>query len=509
MGNYDLALEYLQVKLRAATTPMERARTQLAIVEAHLQLEHYQEASVSLQQAEESILNNELSSLDGIARALKVKLLAEQGEVEAAEQIYQEGQSLDFAIDDEESEAFMEESKEAIISAYTKQNRVEEGIALRNQAIESNLAKGAPRKVLIDKKALGKTLIEIGETSAAIRQLEDAAALSDSLGDDEEQAAAYLALGEAWYSTGNALKAVDAYRKYGEAMERVRMKDSKLQQVKGEVLKRQQEILALSKDLKLDESQYELEMNQLRFQRLVIYGLMGLLVIAIVVTWVIHRNAMKSKRMSQLLALKSLRSQMNPHFIFNALNSVNQFIALQDELAANKFLSEFSKLMRLVLVNSQQDFISLGEEREFLELYLKLEHYRFRDKFDYSLMIDDSLDLDSIDIPPLLIQPYIENAIWHGLRYKEGKGSLEVAIKPEGGGILVEIKDDGIGRRQSAALKTDQQKKHQSTGLKNTEQRLLILNKVYQKRCSVQVSDLSEDQTGTRIVLILPSNGKV
>ena len=132
---------------------------------------------------------------------------------------------------------------------------------------------------------------------------------------------------------------------------------------------------------------------------------------------------------------------MNPRFIFNALNSVNHFISQNDERTANKFLSEFSRLMRLVLENSQEDFISLQKEEEIISLYVKLEHYRFRDKFDYQIHLDENLNKETLELPPMLIQPYIENAVWHGLRYKESKGNLDVHIGKDAQGLKVEILD--------------------------------------------------------------------
>jgi LytS/YehU family sensor histidine kinase len=194
---------------------------------------------------------------------------------------------------------------------------------------------------------------------------------------------------------------------------------------------------------------------------------------------------------------------MNPHFIFNALNSVNQFISQNDERTANKFLSEFSRLMRLVLENSQEDFISLQKEEEIISLYIKLEHYRFRDKFDYTVRIDEDLSKDTIEVPPMLIQPYIENAVWHGLRYKESKGKLDIHIGKSSHGLKVEITDNGIGRKKSAELKTENQKKHNSTGLKNIEERLKILNTVYKTNYQVQVYDLPLN-TGTSVIITIP-----
>src|SRR5690606_21508151 len=116
--------------------------------------------------------------------------------------------------------------------------------------------------------------------------------------------------------------------------------------------------------------------------------------------YLMYKYIKEQKLANNLLALKSLRSQMNPHFIFNALNSVNSFIASNDERTANKYLSDFSQLMRAVLENSEEDFIPLKKELELLELYTKLEHFRFKDKFDYNITVDDAINLDEFQIPP-------------------------------------------------------------------------------------------------------------
>src|SRR5690606_21497967 len=125
-------------------------------------------------------------------------------------------------------------------------------------------------------------------------------------------------------------------------------------------------------------------------------------------SWVIYNSSRKRRIANQVLALKSLRSQMNPHFIFNALNSVNNYISKNDERSANKYLSDFSRLMRTVMENSQHEFISLSTELNILQLYLSLEHSRFREKFDYELIVEDDVRPDQIEIPPMLIQPFIE-----------------------------------------------------------------------------------------------------
>nr|WP_302476786.1 histidine kinase [Winogradskyella undariae] len=214
----------------------------------------------------------------------------------------------------------------------------------------------------------------------------------------------------------------------------------------------------------------------------------------------------KQQRLANnLLALKSLRSQMNPHFIFNALNSVNTFIATNDERTANKYLTDFSQLMRAVLENSEEDFIPLKKEIELLNLYTKLEHFRFQDKFDYAIEIDEAINVDEFQIPPMLLQPYIENAVWHGLRYKTEKGHLKIQILPKSKDeITITIADDGIGRLRSKALKTEHQKKQNSKGMNNIKKRVAILNEMYKDKVDVTIGDFQElEDAGTKVVVTL------
>ena len=241
-----------------------------------------------------------------------------------------------------------------------------------------------------------------------------------------------------------------------------------------------------------------------RRQKLTIYALLtGLVLLLLSLFWMIRSNR-QGKLANNLLALKSLRTQMNPHFIFNALNSVNSFIAQNDERSANRYLTEFSTLMRSVLINSEEDFIPLEKEIELLELYLKLEHSRFQDKFDYELVIDKKIEQHRFQIPPMLLQPYVENAVWHGLRYKEEKGFLKVAlVKKDEETITIEISDNGIGRKKSKELKTDHQKKQQSKGMQNIKQRIQILNEMYKDKVDVFIEDMYDDATGTKVILTL------
>ncbi|MCB0460767.1 MAG: histidine kinase, partial [Flavobacteriaceae bacterium] len=169
-----------------------------------------------------------------------------------------------------------------------------------------------------------------------------------------------------------------------------------------------------------------------------------------------------------------------------------------------RYLTEFSTLMRSVLENSEEDFIPLEKEIELLQLYLKLEHSRFQDKFDYELTVDKQIDVGQFQIPPMLLQPYVENAVWHGLRYKEEKGFLKVELlKKDEESIQIIITDNGIGRKKSTELKTEYQKKKRSKGMQNITQRITILNEMYKDKVDVFIEDLYDDTTGTKVILML------
>lgn len=241
-------------------------------------------------------------------------------------------------------------------------------------------------------------------------------------------------------------------------------------------------------------------------QRYLIYLLCLIILIGGLGVVYILRVSKQRRRANQKLALRSLRSQMNPHFIFNALNSVNSFISVSNERDANRFLTEFSTLMRTVMENSETDFIPFSKELEIIKIYLELEHFRFKDKFQYQLNVDPELDTDLYVIPSMLVQPYIENAIWHGLRYKETMGSLTVDVNVVNKGLEIVITDDGIGREESRKLKTKNQRKFKSTALRNIKERMGIFKSLHKLDIELNISDLNESGSGTVVRLMIPQN---
>jgi sensor histidine kinase YesM len=161
--------------------------------------------------------------------------------------------------------------------------------------------------------------------------------------------------------------------------------------------------------------------------------------------------------------------------------------------------------MRSILDNSDSDFIPLRKEIELLELYLQLENMRFPDKFSFKFKVDGSVAIDEFQIPPMIIQPYIENAIWHGLRYKEDGGLLNVTMAKESDLLKVTVEDNGIGRTKSKELKTKNQKNLKSRGIKNTQRRLEILTKIYKKEIRMQISDVFDNGEGTKVEVWIPN----
>jgi tetratricopeptide (TPR) repeat protein len=508
LGSYEEALRNFQRALLLRISNNERSELQLQISEVYYRMGNYAEATKALDAIPVSKVAN--VSVETRVQNQRAKIYARTNEFEKTKETYSNSVNTmrSSSKPNVQEQKSFDDAKEEIADVLHEQKKYDDEIAIRQQAVEYNLDNKNLTAVTKDKLEISSTLFDKGEDAAALKELEETVSIADTIDQPKEQVRAYLALAEAYNKKGSKDKALKAYQKYSEAVTKSEEQNVIHMTDRSELIRKQKDIEELSKDVYIGQREETIAQQTLYKQQLIIYGLLLIIAIIVVTSYFIYKNARASKVANQLLALKSLRSQMNPHFIFNALNSVNHFIAQQDERTANKFLSEFSQLMRLVLENSQEDFISFYKEQEILSLYLKLEHYRFRDKFDYEINIDEAINAESIEVPPMLIQPYIENAVWHGLRYKEVKGKLILNILQEPGSLVVEIIDDGIGRKRSTALKTENQKKHNSTGLKNIEERLNIINKVYKSNYRVVIQDLDEG-TGTHVRISLPLQNRI
>ena len=416
------------------------------------------------------------------------------------------------------------QEKEKVADFYNKKSRYEEEIQLRKKSLTE--LKSLPEPVVklnsdfnmadtitsqrINYK-IANAYIAQDKYEQAIPYLEKSIVEADSDDDLIVQKDATRKLSEVYEHRGDFTKALETYQAYVSVVDtlyiRKEQEISRAARFNREISTRQSRIKGLEQERELSQSKYDLALTEQqlvegnnRIQKWVIYSLIFGLILLGLTTFFFYRSNQQQKLANNLLALKSLRSQMNPHFIFNALNSVNNYIAKNDERSANRYISDFSTLMRSVLENSEEDFIPLSKELELLELYVKLEHSRFPDKFDYKVNLDENVDVAAFQIPPMLLQPYIENAIWHGLRYREEKGWLHIdLLQIDKDTIAIAITDNGIGRRKSAEIKTQSQKKQKSKGMGNIKKRVAILNDMYKDKVDVTIADLETDGSGTKV----------
>lgn len=208
--------------------------------------------------------------------------------------------------------------------------------------------------------------------------------------------------------------------------------------------------------------------------------------------------------------MNALRAQINPHFIFNCLNSIDYYIIKNESQKASEYLNQFSRLIRLILQNSSANFVPLKDELEALQLYMQMESMRFNHRFDYEVKIEKNLDTETLEIPPMLLQPYVENAIWHGLMPKMGKGAIQVAITREEGYLRCIIEDNGIGREKAELFKISNHfTKKRSMGMAITQNRIELLNQQLGANTTVNIIDLKDYHNraiGTRVELNIPIN---
>ena len=415
-----------------------------------------------------------------------------------------------------------------IANHYKVQENFDKEIQFRSQALEvlTQEDEAVEKPISIDDEVsvsslnldIGKAYVKKKAYDKAIPFLEKSKSEAKASNNTAIEKKAVENLSDAYKNIGDYKKALSSYQEYVLLVDALyKQKEADIEaaiSLGKDLTNKQNRINSLEKDRELAASKYnlyakeqELTAESYKRQRMIIYSLIAGLFLMLLSLFFMYRSNQQRKMTNNLLALKSLRSQMNPHFIFNALNSVNSFIAQNDERAANRYLTEFSKLMRNVLNNSEKDFIVLADEIELLELYLRLEHQRFEDKFEYVLNIDPTIEINKFQIPPMLLQPYIENAVWHGLRYKKELGKLLVSMtKKDENSIEILITDDGIGRKESEKFKTTNQKKQQSKGMSNIKERIAILNNMYGDKVTVSVSDLLDDGTGTKVLMLLKKN---
>ncbi len=267
------------------------------------------------------------------------------------------------------------------------------------------------------------------------------------------------------------------------------------------------------------DKENKIKEEKLEQQSLLKWILIACFVIAALSGFIIYKNLLLKRKNEKLesrgkqaelqqhvteLEMQALRAQMNPHFIFNCLSSINRFILKNETEAASNYLTKFSRLIRTVLTNSKRPFISLEDELEMLCLYLDMEKLRFKDSFEYRIIFVNTIDAGNVFVPPLLLQPFAENAIWHGLMHKEGQGNLTIELYKDEKILTCIITDNGIGRSKAAQIKSKSAEKQKSMGLKITKDRLAYLNRDNYEETFFKIEDVTDADgkpAGTKVIL--------
>ncbi len=365
-----------------------------------------------------------------------------------------------------------------------------------------------------DPEILSSVYIHLGWTLTRLEQLENAKEYLYKGLDISERYQLLANLSQAntflydlWRELGDYKKALGFYRAAQSAKGKI-SNDRNRRYVydvisRSEVEKRSNQIEMLAKENEIVKLRLRKNKNTLLVSAL-------LLALFTIIFYILYRQyQLKSDKKLLTLEQSMLRSQMNPHFLFNSLNSIKLYIINNETKNAVHYLNKFSKLIRKILEASSLKEIPLAEELETVELYMNIENIRFSNEINFEIKVDEGIDTHLVKIPSLILQPFLENALWHGLSSKEGEKSVFVHVKKgEKGFVKIEITDNGVGREKAEQLKESKVLKRKSVGIEITKERLDNFSKDYQNSFDVEIFDLFDDQSkasGTRVVLHVPT----
>ena len=366
---------------------------------------------------------------------------------------------------------------------YVDNKNFDKAIEVKKKVLKEDFVRDNSQEKVNQIQQLADIYLQKNDIEEAVDLYKNAYQISIEKGHTLEAHKSVKILDSLYQNSGNTDASLNLYRDFLNKLPPLVKNDRSLVDAKI-VEETEGKIALLEKEKRLNE-------ELMRKKNIFNYSLIATLIILSGLVFFIFRTLKKVQVKNKKIELQSLRREMNPHFIFNSLNSVNQFIATNNELEANQYLTKFSKLMRGVMENSTEDFIPFQQELDLLQNYLSLEKTRFTDKFNFDISVDENLNQQNLLIPGMLIQPFLENAIWHGLRYRTEKGFLKLHFEKENQYLKIAIKDNGIGIEESKKQKTIHQKNREGRGMKNTLERIKLLNDLYKKdiRCSIKDSD--------------------
>lgn len=410
--------------------------------------------------------------------------------------------SLQFYADSLQVPFGIANAKQTRSYTYFKQGKLEEALRLAKESLELDESIGNPRGII--KTIILKAQIEeaLGRHNSAKASLDFILKDVESLQDKELLSETYQTLYEVYKAHGeteDALMAHERYVLYRDSMlDEDKSKAIAAMQIKFESEQKEHQIESLEQAAKIKDLQ--LQQATLNLTILLVV-LVVLVLIGVLLYFVFKQRNIRLEQKAQAIEQKLLRAQMNPHFIFNALTAIQEYMLNEDSFQAGIYLSKFSKLMRQILENSRSEYILLEQEVNMLENYLSLHLLLQKERFDYEITVDEAIDVSELAVPPMFAQPFVENAIKHGIANLDRKGKINIHFKLEQEQVVLEILDNGVGLNKTSIQPIEKRQQHQSLATQITKERIDIFKQVYKTQISFEVQALTE---GTKVMFRLP-----
>ena len=505
------ALEYHEKALNLANTvefPNESVKRSIAVSRnsignIYLALKQYDLALAQFNKslALEQSLNNKLGlaiNFQNIGYIKEVK-----GDLEAALKDYETSLNYNNEIDSQIGRVICYNS---IVQVYIKQKKFNEALRLSKSTLKKAIDVGDQFYISTSYLNLGWVNCALNHLTPAEENLNLALNISKKYGLKSSEIDVHKRLVEFYAKKGDHQMALKEF-KMADELEKSISSERSLNYINDIVLKYESDrksntIKALADENLLVKSR--LEKNQLAL----LIGLLGIILVSIIFTVYDRHKHLNQEKKILTLEQDMLRSQMNPHFIFNSLNSIKLYIINNEKENAVYYLNKFAKLIRKILVASSEKEIPLSNELDTMELYMNIENIRFSNAIDFKIIIDDSVNTNNIKVPALILQPFIENALWHGLSSIEKDKKIELKIeKNRRKHITISITDNGVGREVSKEINKQKTIKRKSVGIELTKERLENFSKRYTNMYNIKIEDLYDEDgkaSGTKVILDIP-----
>lgn len=381
-----------------------------------------------------------------------------------------------------------------------------------SRAIETAIRYNYPSGIAYASVQLGKTYLDMGRTSDAFKTTMEGLNLAVEQQNIKLAKDAHYNLYNYYLVQGNEAKALEAYLMYSQLKDSLFDQDSRNEvdrlRTEYETEKKENEIALLGREKAIQKLEIDRQKNLRTYTSL-------LAALILFIGYLIYTRFRLKQRNIHIalerdkidIEQRLLRSQMNPHFIFNCLNSINSFIVTNNTRTAQLFLTKFSQLIRLILENSRKSTISLQAEINTLQLNLELEQMRFNNQFDFTIQVADGLVVEDVYVPPMLVQPFVENALFHGIIHLKTKGEIMIQFLKVEAGLHVSVTDNGVGREKAKEIENRQIQKHESLGLQLTKERLDLMGRDDQQDYSFTITDLITPDgvaSGTQVDIVMP-----